>query len=245
MTDGAILSDVPSTGSKTEHCEKGVKEYPVAVPELMDLDISLLELVGTWDESTNLDAALELQQAQTELELEAAAQVCATSALELEASALACGRVAFVEAMRACGLLDELLAGSVGLTLLVPPDEALTALPESTRRDDAAMRALLHAHVCLGVHTSASLQAGGGERALLHTLGGQAHSVRFEADGARVANARVERADVGFNHGVVQLLDALLWSLAPVGEIRPEQVRSKKVLPPPEVEQPVAQKRAP
>ena len=211
-------------------------------------DLSLLELVSTWEAGSNLDAVLELSHAaQTELKAEVTAlqtPLHADAAL-LEASARACGRGAFVEAMRACGLLDEILASPshaeepIGLTLLAPPDVALTALPEEVRRDDAAMRALLRAHVCIGVHTTEALRSGGdgsGERTLLHTLGGQAHCVTLLGPCMRVANARVERADVGFSGGVLQLLDGLLWALVPLGEgVRAEQVRGKKVLPSPEV----------
>ena len=214
---------------------------------LEPLDLSLLELVSTWEAGgSNLDAVLELSHAaQTELTAEATAlqsPLHADAAL-LEASARACGRGAFVEAMRACGLLDEILASPshaeepIGLTLLAPPDSVLTALPEDVRRDDAAMRALLRAHVCIGVHTTEALRSGGGsgERTLLHTLGGQAHCVTL-GPCVCVANARVERADVGFSGGVLQLLDGLLWALVPLGEgVRAEQVRGKKVLPSPEV----------
>ena len=211
-------------------------------------DLSLLELVSTWEAGSNLDAVLELSHAaQTELKAEVTALQTPlhADAMLLEASARACGRGAFVEAMRACGLLDEILASPshaeepIGLTLLAPPDAALTTLPEDVRRDDAAMRALLRAHVCIGVHTTEALRSGGdgsGERTLLHTLGGQAHCVTLLGPCMRVANARVERADVGFSGGVLQLLDGLLWALVPLGEgVRAEQVRGKKVLPSPEV----------
>ena len=207
-------------------------------------DLSLLELVSTWEAGSNLDAVLELGAARTELTEEAKAlQTPLHADAALEASARACGRGAFVEAMRACGLLDEILTSPphakepIGLTLLAPPDFALTTLPEDVRRDDAAMRALLRAHVCIGVHTTEALRSGGAsdERTLLHTLGGQVHCVTL-GPCVRVANARVERADVSFSGGVLQLLDGLLWALVPLGEgVRAEQVRGKKVLPSPEV----------
>ena len=224
-------------------------------------DLSLLELVSTWEAGSNLDAELELCHAQTELRSEATVLQNPLAPAALEASARACGRGAFVDAMRACGLLDEILASPshaeepIGLTLLAPPDVALTTLPEDVRCDHGAMRALLRAHVCIGVHTTGALRSGdelagsasvalrndvtgggSGERALLHTLGGQAHCVALSGRCVRVANARVERADVGFSSGVLHLLDGLLWALVPLGEgVRAEQVRGKKVLPSPEV----------
>lgn len=223
------------------------------------LDLSLLELVSTWEAGSNIDAELELCHAQTELRSEATVLQNPLAPAALEASARACGRGAFVDAMRECGLLDEILASPshaeepIGLTLLAPPDVALKTLPEDVRRDHGAMRALLRAHVCIGVHTTGALRsenelAGSasvalrndvttvGERVLLHTLGGQAHCVALSGRCVRVANARVERADVGFSGGVLHLLDGLLWALVPLGEgVRAEQVRGKKVLPSPEV----------
>ena len=214
-------------------------------------DLSLLELVSTWEAGSNLDAELELCHAQTELRSEATVLQNPLAPAALEASARACGRGAFVDAMRACGLLDEILASPshaeepIGLTLLAPPDVALTTLPEDVRCDHGAMRALLRAHVCIGVHTTEALRSGdelagsasialrndvtgggSGERTLLHTLGGQAHCVALSGRCVRVANARVERADVGFSGGVLHLLDGLLWALVPLGEgVRAEQVR--------------------
>lgn len=109
--------------------------------ELLEpLDVSLLELVSTWETETggNLDAALELSHAQSDIKAEAATLQTPlhAAAAVLEASACANGRGLFVEAMHACGLLDEIMATSshmdtpIGLTLLAPPDVALSALPE-------------------------------------------------------------------------------------------------------------------
>jgi uncharacterized surface protein with fasciclin (FAS1) repeats len=105
--------------------------------------------------------------------------------------------------------LDTALAGSGPYTVFAPSDAAFAKLPadsvQALLKNPEELAKVLRLHVVSGRLTSAEL---GGVGAL-KTLGGQTLPVDTTA-GVKVGRARVVKADIACENGVIHVLDAVL-----------------------------------
>lgn len=138
----------------------------------------------------------------------------------------------FAEALEAGGVVSELPAlrapaggPATRLALIAPSDAAMAAAPAAL-----ADKAVLRAHV--------AVLDGGLDSGVLRSLDGQAYIAQSlfspQLAQARVGNARVLDLHA-FAHGVVVVVDAVLFTLQLQAESRPEQVWQKAVIPSPEL----------
>jgi len=132
--------------------------------------------------------------------------------LDLVALAKAAGTFrTLLAAAQAAGLADTLAAGGP-FTLLAPTDEAFAKLPagalERLLKPESKneLAALLKAHVIEGRAFADQVAT----RKKVHALSGAELAIHADADGLRIAGARVLQADLQAKNGVVHVIDTVL-----------------------------------
>lgn len=114
----------------------------------------------------------------------------------------------FMEAIEAAGLKQELETEGFK-TLFAPSNEALDAnagmWQKLTGGEAKRLASVAGNHIVLGGQTEADLRTA----TELRTISGKPLSVRYEADGARVGDAKIVRRDIACSNGQIQILDGL------------------------------------
>ncbi len=113
-----------------------------------------------------------------------------------------------VTAVTAAGLI-ETLSGTGPFTVFAPNDEAFAKLPKSTvetwLKDIPKLKQLLTYHVVAGKLTAADVS----QHPAPQTLEGQ--SLRLDSkNGIKVNDARVSKADITCNNGVIHAINSVL-----------------------------------
>jgi hypothetical protein len=110
------------------------------------------------------------------------------------------GLIGFCDALLFCGLADEMPElCAAGMTVLAPTDAAFAQLARKTRCSKRLVRHILLAHLSTGVSMLRDLHA----RRCVAALGGQTHAAVLEGGCTYVGTARVSRADIPFDGGVI------------------------------------------
>jgi uncharacterized surface protein with fasciclin (FAS1) repeats len=111
--------------------------------------------------------------------------------------------------------LAETLDGKGRFTVFAPTDAAFAKVPKSTldglAADPEQLTAVLLYHVANGKLTARKVV----KRSSIKTLNGARAKVRVTKKGVRVNGAKVTKADIRANNGVVHAIDAVL--LPPAG----------------------------
>lgn len=126
---------------------------------------------------------------------------------------VAAGNPAFstlVTAVKAAGLAER-LSGKGPFTVFAPTNEAFAALPKGTletllkpeNRD--LLRKVLTYHVVSGDVMAKDLRSGN-----VKTVAGSPVNVKVQSQGITINNAKVVKADIGANNGVVHVIDRVL-----------------------------------
>jgi uncharacterized surface protein with fasciclin (FAS1) repeats len=117
------------------------------------------------------------------------------------------------KALKASGL-DKKLSGPGPFTVFAPTDKAFAALPPGALEtllkpaNKQKLVALLSYHVVSGQEKSTDLKSGS-----VPTLAGKPVTVKVQASGVTVNNAKVIKADVLASNGVVHVIDKVLMPM--------------------------------
>jgi len=154
----------------------------------------------------------------------------ARAAADLERVARAAGLHGLCDALAFTGLAAELPAlCEAGVTVLAPSDAAWAQLEPRSRADPVLIRQVLLAHICSGVHMRSDLVA----KRTAVALAGQTHAAALEGGEMHVGTARVLRADLPFDSGVIHELGSVMAVLHFAREAHEEQVWKKSLQPAP------------
>ncbi len=113
-----------------------------------------------------------------------------------------------VKAIQAANMVDT-LSGKGPFTVFAPNDEAFNKLPQGTvdslLKDVPKLKNILSYHVISGTYMAADLT----KRSSVETL--QGHSLNINTmDGVKINNARVIKADIKTDNGVIHIIDTVL-----------------------------------
>jgi uncharacterized surface protein with fasciclin (FAS1) repeats len=117
------------------------------------------------------------------------------------------------KALKASGL-DKKLSGPGPFTVFAPTDKAFAALPPSTLAtllkpaNKLKLVSLLNYHVVSGQEKSTDLQPGS-----VPTLAGKSVTVKVQAGGITINNAKVVTADIMASNGVIHAIDKVLMPM--------------------------------
>jgi len=113
-----------------------------------------------------------------------------------------------VEAVKAADLVDT-LSGPGPLTVFAPNDDAFAKLPAGTveglLKDIPKLKSVLTYHVVLGKVMSSDVSKMQSAR----TVQGQSISIDT-SDGVKVDNAKVVKADIEADNGVIHVIDSVI-----------------------------------
>ncbi len=115
-----------------------------------------------------------------------------------------------IKALKAAGL-DKTLSGPGPFTVFAPTDKAFAALPAGTVEsllkpaNKQKLVALLSYHVVSGQEKSTDLKSGS-----VPTLAGKPVTVKVQASGVTINNAKVVKADIAASNGVIHVIDKVL-----------------------------------
>lgn len=114
----------------------------------------------------------------------------------------------FVTAVKAAGLAER-LSGTGPFTVFAPNDEAFAKLPQGTvealLKDVPKLKQLLTYHVMAGKMMAADVS----QHPSSQTVEGQSLSLDSK-NGIKVNDAKVIKADVACNNGVIHVIDSVL-----------------------------------
>jgi hypothetical protein len=122
----------------------------------------------------------------------------------------AAGVSGFIAAVEAAGMTESMAAfqPGMGVTLLVPSDEALAAAGDMAPEDFSTV---LASHAVLGAHTLADLVSAG----TVSTFGGDFAVTAADDGTVTIGDATVVTGDILFDHGVIHVIDTVLAPPAP------------------------------
>lgn len=113
-----------------------------------------------------------------------------------------------VTAVQAAGLVDT-LKGPGPFTVFAPTDEAFAKIPkeklDALLQDKAALTKVLTYHVVPGKVMAKDVKAGS-----VKTVEGSSLSVTLDGGNVGVDKAKVVKADVGADNGVIHVIDSVL-----------------------------------
>ena len=113
-----------------------------------------------------------------------------------------------VAAVQQAGLVDT-LKGSGPFTVFAPTDEAFAKIPkaqlDALMKDKAALTKVLTYHVVPGKVTATQVKSG-----QVKTVQGQSLSVKADKGAVSVNDAKVVKADVMADNGVIHVIDTVV-----------------------------------
>ncbi len=111
-------------------------------------------------------------------------------------------------ALQAAGLVDT-LKGKGPFTVFAPTDEAFAKLPpgtvEALLKDKAKLTKILTYHVVAGEVMAKDVKSG-----MVKTVEGSSITVKKDASGVMVDNAKVVAVDVAATNGVIHVIDTVI-----------------------------------
>eukprot|EP00962_Isochrysis_galbana_P047926 scaffold19825_cov103-Isochrysis_galbana.AAC.1 len=190
---GALAYVAMGTSSGALHMEE--EDGELSPTTRNDLQSAMAALAEEGDPS--FERAL-LGRGASNAELDAAAG--ARSSADFLRVAREAGLVGFCDALAFCGLAEEMPElCAAGITVLAPTDAAFAQLARRTRCSKRLVRHILLAHLSAGVSMLRDLHS----RRCAAALGGQTHAAVLEGGCTYVGTARVSRADIPFDGGVI------------------------------------------